>query len=127
MRLITPLSIKSIKTQDELETIMKTNKPVLCLFSASWCAPCQKLHPIIEEIRLQTKTLAAGNVDKEKLLEDIAWVTVDVDQSEDLCAHYNIQSIPHLHLFINGKRHSNIVGPTKEQVVDLVMASYGNE
>ena len=113
--------IKIIKTIDEFDSLIKTNKSVICLFSASWCAPCQKLHPIMEETRLQVKTLAAGDPDKEKLLEDVAWVTVDVDESEDLCAQHNIESIPHVHLFINGTKHSDIVGPTKEQVVDLVM------
>ena len=98
---------------------------MVCLFSASWCGPCKKLHPIIEDIRLQIKTSAAGDADKERLLENVAWVTVDVDKCEDLCAQHQIQSIPHLHLFTNGKRHRDVVGPTKEEVLNLLMPLYG--
>ena len=76
----------------------------------------------MEEIRLQIKTLAAGDTAKEKLLENEAWVTVDVDEAEDLCAQHKIQSIPHIHLFSYGEKHSNVVGPTKEQFVDLVQS-----
>ena len=114
--------MKSIKTHDELENCIKSNAHVICLFSATWCGPCQKLHPIMEEIRLQTKTLAAGDTTKEKLLENVAWVTVDVDEAENLCAQHKIQSIPHVHFFSNGEKHSNVVSPTREQIVDFVQS-----
>ncbi len=70
---------------------------VLVDFSAEWCGPCRMLAPILE-------MLADQMGDRVKI------VTVDVDQSQSLALQYDINSVPTLLLFKDGKLRETIVG-----------------
>jgi thioredoxin len=59
------------------------DKPALVDFYASWCRPCQMLMPIIDEVAEEY----AGRVDIYK---------VNVDDEQELAAHFNVRSIPTL-------------------------------
>ncbi|MBQ6613493.1 MAG: thioredoxin [Alistipes sp.] len=59
------------------------DKPALVDFYASWCRPCQMLSPIVDEMAEEY----AGRVDIYK---------VNVDDEQELAAHFNIRSIPTL-------------------------------
>lgn len=58
-------------------------RPALIDFFASWCGPCQRLSPIIDEI----SEMYADKVDVYK---------IDVDQEPDLAALFRVRSIPTL-------------------------------
>ena len=58
-------------------------RPALIDFYASWCGPCQRLSPIIDELAEEYD----GKVDIYK---------VDVDAEEDLARLFKIRSIPTL-------------------------------
>lgn len=59
------------------------DKPALVDFYASWCRPCQMLMPIVDELAAEY----AGRVDIYK---------VNVDDEQELAAHFNVRSIPTL-------------------------------
>ena len=56
-------------------------KPVIVDFTATWCGPCRKLAPILEELAKEYK----GKVEIYK---------VDVDKCKDLAKAFQISSIP---------------------------------
>ncbi|MBR2866220.1 MAG: thioredoxin fold domain-containing protein [Alistipes sp.] len=58
-------------------------RPALIDFYASWCGPCQRLSPIIDELAAEYE----GKVDIYK---------VDVDQEEELARLFRVRSIPTL-------------------------------
>lgn len=58
-------------------------RPALIDFFASWCGPCQRLSPIIDELAEEY----AGKVDIYK---------VNVDDEQELAAIFNVRSIPTL-------------------------------
>ena len=62
------------------------DKPAIVDFSATWCGPCQRLSPILEELAKEYE----GKVDIYK---------VDVDKCRELAETFNISSIPAM-LFI---------------------------
>ena len=33
-----------------LEETMKSSRPILIDFYASWCGPCKRMHPVIDEV-----------------------------------------------------------------------------
>lgn len=59
----------------------KGDKPAVIDFYATWCGPCKKLSPILDELSSEY----AGNVQFYK---------VDVDREQELAGAFGIQSIP---------------------------------
>jgi thioredoxin 1 len=75
-------------------------------FWATWCRPCKLQAPIIEEVN----NIMAGKASICKL---------DVDQSPNISQMYNVQSIPTIIIFKDGKAVSQFIGLTeKEQLID---------
>lgn len=72
---------------------------VLVDFSATWCGPCQRQHPILEKF-------AAENFGKIKV------VTVDIDDAPIAVGKLGIRSVPSLLVFDAGKQTSMKVGLT---------------
>ncbi|KYF65201.1 thioredoxin [Sorangium cellulosum] len=78
--------------------VLETDTPVLVDFSASWCAPCKRLAPIVDEIAEET----AGQVKVVKL---------DVDESPAAAKRFDIRGLPTVVAFQNGepvKRHTGL-------------------
>ncbi|MCL4541953.1 MAG: thioredoxin [Chloroflexi bacterium] len=79
------------------EQVLKAEKPVLIDFWAEWCSPCRMVAPIVEEIAREYQ----DKIDVYKL---------DVDANIDTAFRYQVQSIPTLILFKNGKPAERIIG-----------------
>lgn len=78
------------------DEVLGADVPVLVDFNATWCPPCQALHPILEEIAEEGR--------------DFKIVAVDIDDSEDLAREYEVSSIPCLVLFKDGAEVERRVG-----------------
>lgn len=76
--------------------VLESELPVLVDFNATWCPPCQALHPILEEIANE------GG--------DFKIVAVDIDDEEELAKKFNISSIPCLILFNDGVEVDRKIG-----------------
>lgn len=90
-------------------TFEKALKEDFCVidFSATWCGPCRALKPIMEDI--------------EKLLPDIHFYSVDVDDCEEIAKEYRIFSIPALKIFKNGKDVDTLVGLyPQEEILEFI-------
>ena len=77
--------------------VLKSDKPVLVDFFATWCGPCRQMLPIVTEVSDEMK-------DKIKI------VKMDVDEAPNTPGTYNIQSIPTLIIFKDGKVVSEKTG-----------------
>ncbi len=78
------------------EEVIRSDKPVLVDFWATWCGPCRMLAPVIEEISEERN--------------DIKVCKIDVDEEPELAAEYGIQSIPTLIVFKDGKLVKKSIG-----------------
>ena len=84
-------------TKDNFESeVLKSDKPVLVDFWATWCGPCQMLLPVVEEL--------AGEVTDAKICK------INVDDEPELAAQYKIMTIPTLMVVKDGQVVSNSVG-----------------
>ena len=79
------------------EVVLKSDKPVLVDFWATWCGPCRMLGPVIEEIATEYE----GHVVVGK---------VDVDSNQDYAAKYGVRNIPTVLVFQNGEVVGRQVG-----------------
>ena len=91
------------------ETLIKSDKPVLVDFYATWCGPCQMLGPILKEV-------------KDNFKERISILKIDVDKNQEVAAHYRIKGVPTMMLFQNGKqlwRQSGVL--SKTEIAAIIM------
>ena len=70
--------------------ILKDEKPVLVDFFAEWCGPCKTMGP-------ELKKFADTHKEKVRVLK------VDIDKNRATAEQFNIQGVPTLMLFKNGK------------------------
>ena len=97
--------IMQIKSSDFEEKVIKSSKPVLVDFWATWCMPCQMQGPVIEQLEKETDSFYVGKV--------------NVDEEPELQMKYGISSIPSLLIFKNGECVNTLVGfHTKEQLIE---------
>jgi thioredoxin len=84
------MSAPHFTTQDFDQKVLKSDKPVLVDFYATWCGPCQIAGPIIDKLSDELKDKALIG-------------KVDVDQAQELAQKYNVMSIPTMIVFKDGK------------------------
>ena len=85
--------------ESEFNSLISSKELVLIDFHATWCAPCKKMSPIID--KLQEAYAGKAIVSK-----------IDVEANKSLKNSYEVQSVPGLILFNNGKevwRHTGII------------------
>ena len=95
----------TITTQNFEEEVLRSEKPVLVDFCATWCGPCMRQGPIVEEL--------AG--------EGYSVGKVDVDQEPALAQKFQVMSIPTLIIFKDGKEAKRLVGLTAKDTLKALM------
>lgn len=73
--------MEKIITDKNFENVLAEGLPLVIDFSATWCGPCQKIAPIIEQL--------SGDYDGR-----VNIYKCDVDENDELMAKYGIRNVP---------------------------------
>ena len=79
--------------------VLESNIPVLVDFWAPWCQPCLMMAPALEELSEEL----SGKLKIGKL-------NIEFPEHRSLAIQYQVQSIPNMKLFKNGKVVKEFIG-----------------
>lgn len=96
---------------EKFEELINSNIPVLVDFYAEWCGPCKAMKPILEEL-------------KRMKGEKARIVKVDVDKHQKIASYYQIQSVPTLMIFKDGKQLWRQSGIMRANDLSNILAEY---
>ncbi len=87
------------------------DKPVIIDFSATWCGPCKKVHPIIEEL-------------KNEYADKIEAGIIDVGESPAVAQKFGVISVPQVLLFKNKTHMETVYGAASKKKYLKVIKKY---
>ena len=96
---------------EKFDDIIKSDKPVLVDFFATWCGPCQMMHPILEELHEMVG-------DKARIIK------VDIDKNQELAQQYQVRSVPTLMVFRKGKVEWRQSGVQQAGTLEQILNEY---
>ncbi len=82
--------MQTTNKKESFGEMIKGSTPVLVDFTATWCGPCKMMKPVLEELH-------------QRMADKIRIIKIDIDQSPAAANAYQVQSVPTLLLFQNGK------------------------
>ena len=89
------------------QEVLKSDRPVLLDFWASWCGPCRMVAPTLDEIAAERQDIKVGKI--------------NVDEERNLSLSYGIEAIPTVIVIKNGEVTNKAVGfRSKEDLLALL-------
>jgi len=104
---MTGLSVYLVTLSTVASTPAAHADAVVLEFSASWCAPCQKMAPLVG------KLIRAGKPIR----------SVDIDEQPQLARRYKVRSLPTFVLLVQGRETDRVVGMMSQQHLQQWFAS----
>jgi len=101
-------------TDSSYDTLVAASDlPVVLDFGATWCGPCKKLEPILEEI--------SGGLE-----EKVRFYKVDVGEAPDTAKKFNVMSVPTVIFLKDGKEIKRFSGTeSKDKILKMLGTHFG--
>lgn len=96
----------SVTDSDFNDIVLKSDKPVLVDFWATFCGQCRALTPFVEKLSTER--------------DDILFVKADLTKCEKTSDIYHVQSLPCVLFFRNGVEFDRVLGNNQSRVTEIV-------
>ena len=90
------MAVINITKDNFQQEVLASSQTVLVDFWATWCGPCQMIGPILEELATKHPEIKVGKI--------------NVDEQPELAMQFQIDAIPALMVFKEGKAVAQTVG-----------------
>ncbi len=102
-------SLVSAVTQAGFDSeVLQSENPVLVEFWATWCVPCKRMKPVVDEIAKEFEG-------------KLKTVKVDIDAEPELASKFNVNGVPTLVLFKDGRVVTTLSGViAKESLAEQI-------
>lgn len=86
------------------QEVLNSDVPVMVDFWATWCAPCRKLSPLLDDIA-------------NELGDKIKFVKINTDDNMKVAHDYSISGLPTVLIFKDGKAEERMVGMVQKSTI----------
>lgn len=97
------MAVVTITKENFEGEVIRSEKPVLLDFWASWCGPCRMLSPVVDKIAEEHSEIKVGKV--------------NTDEQPELAEQFHVMSIPTLVVMKDGKPAASAAGVRPEQEI----------
>ncbi|MCC6722524.1 MAG: thioredoxin [Bacteroidia bacterium] len=114
-KLTIPKPVEPVATaisKTEYDKIINSEKIVIIDFNATWCKPCKMLKPILDKISTDYAT------------KGVKIVGIDVDESKELSNQLQVNEIPLLLFYKDGKLVEQMIGFNPEENIVKAIEKY---
>ena len=98
--------IKSVTDSDFNDVVLKSSKPVLVDFWATFCGQCRALTPFVEKLAAERG--------------DILFVKADLTKCENTADAYHVQSLPCVLFFRDGVEFERVLGNNQSKITEII-------
>ncbi len=98
-------NVTEITDENFEQEVLKSDKVTLVDFWATWCGPCKKLSPVIDELATQYDG-------------KIKFVKIKADENMQTSQKYSISGVPSLLVFKDGEPVERIVNLVPKNIIE---------
>jgi thioredoxin 1 len=97
-------------TDSSFDGLLAQGKPMVVDFWATWCGPCKKIGPYIEELA-------------EQYADSVIIGKVDVDENDELAIRFGVRNIPTVLFIRNGEVVDKQIGAAPKAAFEAKIQS----
>lgn len=102
------MSVQELTSMEECEKVCTQipNKIIVLDFSATWCGPCKRIYPLLQ------------NLSQE--YQNTLFYKIDIDQLPDIASHFGISSVPSFKFIYNNKIVAEFAGADSQKLTQTL-------